>query len=45
MEAERRRKLEEKEVKKLEMVHTLNKIDSAKKDQWNRIHKDDTNKK
>jgi len=32
MEAERRRKLEEKEVKKLEMVHTLNRIDSAKKE-------------
>lgn len=45
MEADRWRKLEEKELRKNEMVHTLNWIDSAKKEQWNKIHKDDTNKR
>jgi hypothetical protein len=45
MEADRKRKLEEKETRKQEMVKTLTRIDSAKKEEWNRIHKDDTNKR
>jgi len=44
MEEDRRRKNQEKEVWKNEMVKTLTRIDSAKKEEWNKIHKDDTNK-
>ncbi len=44
MEDEKRRKLQEKEVRKQDMVKTLNRIDSAKKEEWNKIHKDLTNK-
>lgn len=43
MQEEKRRQLEEKEVRKMEMVKTLNRIDSAKKEEWNKIHKDTTN--
>ncbi len=44
MEEDRQRKLQEKLQANHEMVHELHHIDSAKKEAWNKQHKDETNK-